>query len=112
MGKMIVYIQGPVGSPYEGKALKLHVELPNEYPNKAPDTYFKPAIYHCNVDGAGKMCVDAVTKDWNDKKQVSDVIVFINSRLSEPDADHPTVRCHICNTFWNLTCPFANQTNT
>lgn len=39
-------IPGPVDSPYEGGLFCLHIELPKQYPFRAPKIKFQTKIYH------------------------------------------------------------------
>ena len=55
---IILPIQGPEGSPFEGGVFKLELFLPEDYPMSAPKVRFITKIYHPNIDKLGRICLD------------------------------------------------------
>ena len=49
---------------FSGYRFKLEVFLPAEYPMKPPMIRFMTRIYHPNVDGVGRICVDILKDQW------------------------------------------------
>lgn len=76
----IVNLPGPAGSPYEGKMLRLAVDLPANYPFSKPEISFSPSIYHPNVDSSdGKFCLGEVKPNTMIHTIVSNVIDILKT---------------------------------
>lgn len=43
------FIEGPEGTPYEGRIFHIKLLLNNEYPMTPPKIYFKTKIFHPNI---------------------------------------------------------------
>jgi len=72
--KWEVTLNGPKGSPYEGGRFVLSVDIPKEYPFKAPEFTFVTKIYHPSVRlDTGAICGEVFT-DWKPSIQIADVI--------------------------------------
>lgn len=80
-------IEGPAGSPFEGGVFALRVELPRGCPFKPPKVRFETPVYHCNVDGAGNLCMRVLREGWNPALSVPKALEAIRMLLREPDAD-------------------------
>ncbi|XP_026328180.1 ubiquitin-conjugating enzyme E2 T-like, partial [Hyposmocoma kahamanoa] len=55
---LLVSLQGPKGSPYEGGTFKLTVTIPDAYPFEPPLLKFTTPVYHPNIDKGGRICMD------------------------------------------------------
>ena len=82
-------IMGPEGSPYHGGLFYLKIELPLEYPFKAPKITFTTRIFHCNVNSAGGICLDILKDKWVPVYTIRTIIISIISLLSDPNPDSP-----------------------
>ncbi|GJY93669.1 ubiquitin-conjugating enzyme E2 4-like protein [Tanacetum coccineum] len=63
-----VFFNGPPDTaPYQGGVWKVRVDLPVDYPLKAPVISFDTPIYHPNIrSGYGMVCVDVLDdQNWN-----------------------------------------------
>lgn len=47
---LLINLQGPRGSPYEGGCFKLVVTIPERYPFEPPLIKFTTPVYHPNID--------------------------------------------------------------
>lgn len=47
---LLVCLQGPKGSPYEGGTFKVTVTIPDTYPFEPPLLKFTTPVYHPNID--------------------------------------------------------------
>lgn len=87
-----VVLTGPPGSPYERGTFGLRVDLPPEYPFKAPAVRFATRIYHPNVtnDADGSICVALLKpENWKPASRLSAVLVALRALLAEPNPDDP-----------------------
>ena len=84
-----VTIEGPADSPYQGGVFKLELFLPEEYPMAAPKVRFNTKIYHPNIDGLGRICLDILKDKWSPALQIRTVLLSIQALLSAPNPDDP-----------------------
>ena len=84
-------MQGPPDSPYEGGVFTLSLELPDHYPFKPPTVWFTTKIYHCNIDGDGKVSLDILEDQWSPALTVRTVLLSVLSLLTDPCVDSPMV---------------------
>ena len=84
-------IMGPEGSPYHGGIFNLSINIPADYPFKAPKIMFTTKIYHCNVNSNGAICLDILKDNWSPALNISKVLLSICSLLSDPNPDDPLV---------------------
>ncbi len=87
-----VTISGPPNTPYAGGNFGLVVNLPAEYPFKAPQVVFSTRIYHPNVtnDNAGNICLGLLkAENWKPSSKLAAVLEAVRGLLVEPQPDDP-----------------------
>ncbi|KAI3395622.1 hypothetical protein diail_1060 [Diaporthe ilicicola] len=87
-----VTLQGPPNTVYSSGQFGLLVQLPNEYPFKAPLVTFTTRIYHPNVtnDDAGNICISLLKpENWKPASKLSAVLESVRQLLVEPNPDDP-----------------------
>ncbi|KAI9193220.1 ubiquitin-conjugating enzyme/RWD-like protein [Polychytrium aggregatum] len=81
---------GPAATPYEGGKFVLNIELPNDYPFKAPKVKFDTRVYHPNVSSqTGAICLDILKDAWSPVLTLKTVVISIQSLLFDPVPDDP-----------------------
>jgi len=81
-------IGGPLGTPYEGGSFKVKLQLGCTFPSQPPKAFFITRIFHPNVDPRnGEICVNTLKRDWNDKKQIKEILMIIRCLLIFPNPD-------------------------
>ena len=87
-----VTISGPPNTPYAGGSFGLVVNLPAEYPFKAPQVVFATRIYHPNVtnDNQGSICLGVLkAENWKPSSKLAAVLEAVRGLLVEPQPDDP-----------------------
>jgi ubiquitin-conjugating enzyme E2 A len=82
-------IFGPDDTPWEGGTFKLLLEFTEEYPNKPPQVRFLSKIFHPNVYGDGKICLDILQNQWSPIYDIAAILTSIQSLLSDPNPASP-----------------------
>lgn len=82
-------IFGVEDTPFEDGTFKLLLEFSEEYPHKPPDVRFISKMFHPNVYGDGRICLDILQKNWSPTYDVSAILTSIQSLLSEPNPNSP-----------------------
>ncbi|KAJ1462932.1 ubiquitin conjugating enzyme E2 B [Pelagophyceae sp. CCMP2097] len=83
-------LTGPPGTPYAGGCFSIDVDIPAEYPFKAPKLKFMTKIYHPNVNKeTGEICNDALAANWGPTLNIRHLLSTIRTLLLEPNGDHP-----------------------
>ena len=78
-------MQGPQGTPYEGKYFLLKLVFGAEFPAVPPRGFFLTKIFHPNVDlSTGAICVNTLKKDWTSETKLSHVLAVIRCLLIVP----------------------------
>lgn len=78
-------LEGPQGTPYEGKFFLLKLIFSPEFPASPPRGFFLTKIYHPNVDmSTGAICVNTLKKDWTSETSMSHVLAVIRCLLIVP----------------------------
>lgn len=83
-----VLLEGPPSTPFEGGVFSLTVEIPEDYPFKAPRILFETPIYHCNVNDSGKICLDILQGGWGPALSVAKALQAVRQLVKEPDTDN------------------------
>lgn len=82
-------IIGPPDTPYENGNFKLEIFLKKEYPLEPPMIRFITKIYHPNIDGLGRICLDILKDKWSPAIQIRTLLISIRALLSSPNVDDP-----------------------
>ncbi|EPS45905.1 hypothetical protein H072_86 [Dactylellina haptotyla CBS 200.50] len=88
--KWNVVLTAPESSPYAGGIFTLRLDIPNEYPFKAPTLSFTTKIYHPNVsnDDKGSMCLGILrSENWKPSCKIAQVLEMAAGLLKEPNVD-------------------------
>ncbi|GAB7339053.1 hypothetical protein MBLNU457_5711t1 [Dothideomycetes sp. NU457] len=81
-----ILLAGPTSTPYESGVFKLHLSIPDTYPNDPPKAFFRTKIFHPNVDDAtGAVCLETLKRDWDPKLTLRDILITINCLLLQPN---------------------------
>merc|ERR1712079_825526 len=61
------------------------------YPFKPPKVKFLTKIYHCNINDKGGICLDLLKDNWSPAVKISQLLLSIQSLLTDPNTDSPLV---------------------
>ncbi|KAK1981772.1 ubiquitin-conjugating enzyme [Colletotrichum cereale] len=106
-----VTIAGPENSPYAGGLFAVIVDLPRDYPFKAPVVKFATRIYHPNItnDAAGNICMGMLkSENWKPATKLAAVLEALRSLLAEPQPDDP-LEARIADEYKNNRPEFDKQ---
>ncbi|KAJ5127220.1 Ubiquitin-conjugating enzyme E2 [Penicillium atrosanguineum] len=88
LSQLTVLLTGPTGTPYSQGLWRLHLKMPEDYPNSPPKATFRTRIWHPNVEElTGAVCVDTLKRDWESKLTLRDVLITISCLLINPNPD-------------------------
>lgn len=72
---------------------ELDVTLTDRYPFEPPLIRFKTPIFHPNIDGGGRICLDVLNLppkgSWKPSWNISTVLTSIQLLMSHPNPDDP-----------------------
>lgn len=74
------------GTPYEGGAFELKVELTDEYPLEPPTVTFKTKVFHPNIwcrqnEKFGKICLDVLSEAWSPASTIQKVCDLVQCMM-------------------------------
>jgi len=87
----IIYMKGPVDTPYEGGIFKISMQMPADYPYKPPSMSFMTQVYHPNISRDGSICIDILKDQWSSVLRATKVILSLSALLANPNPDDPLV---------------------
>lgn len=91
--KLYAEILGSKETPYSGGSFKLEIQLPERYPFHPPKVRFVTKIYHPNIDGNGRICLDTLQMPpkgaWKPAWNISTVLTSIQLLMAEPNPEDP-----------------------
>ena len=82
-------IFGPDDTPWEGGTFRLLLEFSEDYPNRAPSVKFLSKMFHPNIYGDGKICLDILQNQWSPIYDIAAILTSIQSLLSDPNPQSP-----------------------
>ncbi|OHE94466.1 ubiquitin-conjugating enzyme [Colletotrichum orchidophilum] len=103
-----VSLTGPENTPYAGGTFAVLVDLPKDYPFKAPVVKFATRIYHPNItnDASGNICLGMLkSENWKPATKLAAVLEAVRSLLIEPLPDDP-LEARIADEFKNNRVEF------
>jgi len=82
-------VTGASDSPYKGGTFKFKLELPQNFPFKAPTVTFQTKIYHPGINEEGQICVPVLRDEWKPSVTLSTVLAVIQEKVNNPSPDDP-----------------------
>lgn len=82
-------LEGPPNSVWEGAILRLELKFPEDYPHSPPQVKFLTKMFHPNVYGDGRLCLDLLRTQWSPSTDVRGLLVSIQSLLTDPNPNSP-----------------------
>ncbi|KAJ8522916.1 hypothetical protein ONZ45_g585 [Pleurotus djamor] len=76
-------------SPYAKGTFNFDLELPQNFPFKAPTVKFTTKIYHPGINEEGAICVPILRDEWKPSVTLSSVLITIQDKLNNPSPDDP-----------------------
>ena len=70
-------IDGPEGTPYEGRCFELEMQFPSNYPFAPPRVLFVTKIFHTNVGTNGEIHLDLLDVQWCPSRTARTVLISI-----------------------------------
>ncbi|TFL07355.1 UBC-like protein [Pterulicium gracile] len=82
-------IRADAQSPYKMGTFHFKLELPENFPFKAPTVTFTTKIYHPGINEEGAVCVPVLRNDWKPSLTLSSVLSIVQEKLNNPSPDDP-----------------------
>jgi ubiquitin-conjugating enzyme (huntingtin interacting protein 2) len=97
---------GPPDTPYEGGTYIVDIKIPQEYPFRPPQMFFKTKLWHPNVSSQtvsifppdhmqssdkfqGAICLDTLGSAWSPVLTIKSALLSLQSLLSTPEPKDP-----------------------
>jgi ubiquitin-conjugating enzyme (huntingtin interacting protein 2) len=98
---------GPPDTPYEGGTYVVDIKIPQEYPFRPPQMFFKTKLWHPNVSSQtvrvaiaifnihfaniskGAICLDTLGTAWSPVLTIKSALLSLQSLLSTPEPKDP-----------------------
>ncbi|KAI0318352.1 ubiquitin-conjugating enzyme [Amylostereum chailletii] len=82
-------IKAASDSPYRGGVFHFKLEIPDNYPFKAPNVTFTTKIYHPGINEEGSICVPILRDQWKPSITLSTVLAVIQEKVNNPSPEDP-----------------------
>jgi ubiquitin-conjugating enzyme E2 N len=83
-------IIGPENTPYHNGIFEFIVYMPPKYPTSPPIVRMTTKIYHPNIDGQGKICLNILKDDnWSPTITLKTLALSLSGLLESPNLDDP-----------------------
>ena len=100
--KWIIFMQGPIDSPFEGSIFIMELNFGEQYPHYPPKLRFLSSVYHPNVDTKGYVCHPILKEKYTRSVSLRQILDAIHSMLAQPIVSH-AVRIKVLETAqWNV----------
>ncbi|KAF4344330.1 ubiquitin-conjugating enzyme (huntingtin interacting 2) [Fusarium beomiforme] len=83
-------IPGPPDTPYAGGTYTIDIEIPDQYPFKAPIMKFNTRVWHPNVSSeTGAICLDTLSSNWSPVQTIKTALLSLRLLLESPNPNDP-----------------------
>ncbi|KAI0060803.1 ubiquitin-conjugating enzyme [Artomyces pyxidatus] len=76
-------------SPYKNGTFHFKLEIPQNFPFKAPAVTFTTKIYHPGINEEGNICVAILRDQWKPSITLSTVLAVIQEKVNNPSPEDP-----------------------
>lgn len=82
-------IFGADDTAWKDGTFKLTIEFSRNYPNQAPKVRFVTKMFHPNIYGDGRICLDILDHNWSPIYDVYAILTSIQQLLVDPNPNSP-----------------------
>ncbi|EKJ74652.1 hypothetical protein NXS19_002552 [Fusarium pseudograminearum] len=80
----------PPDTPYSGGTYTIDIQIPDQYPFKAPSMRFDTKIWHPNVSSqTGAICLDTLSSNWSPVQTIKTALLSLRMLLECPNPKDP-----------------------
>ncbi|KAL6920880.1 hypothetical protein ACHAPO_004437 [Fusarium lateritium] len=80
----------PPDTPYSGGTYTVDIQIPDQYPFKAPKMTFDTKIWHPNVSSqTGAICLDTLSSNWSPVQTIKTALLSLRMLLECPNPKDP-----------------------